>query len=743
MSPKSSQKSGSIRKDRGLQGLIRLADFTAEDNRPEMALYVLARNRKLIHTAPVDEENRFEIPDEVLKNAHMIALGPETENFATLKEENLMLYRADQFQAMLSDFPELIIAKPNWQIWWYVTRCVTGSVTHCHPYPWLVAELVQQAVAVELPKVQQATLKSRAFAAAQKTFAAAQKTLTARQQTQISDLILAKPIQAIFPFYHCDPVCDGVVEVYRRVCCCKPWVLADPRLPRLIDLLEDIVLEYPPFPWPPIPGPDPAPFRTLPFFKDGALDEMAFNAKKDLAALRTLSEPQALEYIQARPYLFCWWSCGDPVKVADGPLLPNGKFNICWKDPLWFLFPNCHFEYAYVVKQNLNGEIVTIYDGVTAHKWFHQGDEPNLVSYHPRAIHCGQDPFPDEDGAFALLQDIGLAHSYRLKTPDATGWDRVAAPGYNDGLADPAANALAALGQYKDRNWGGTLYLRYHFSEDMRTLGAKYYRISVSAADSNGNPTGSRTPLSDALSWNKYVGYDIQPEVLGPFTAGGENNLFTIPYQYDADWHSGQYHGYLDTTAFADGRHLLTLEVFDAAGNRLRPTGTPGPGTDTAFTFRRWFQAVGPTANVPFAALTHMFWWDNRKAKAYIDDLRLNGSPSAEECQFLEGDANATFSVGYRAYHPEPMFLLNHSLWWRRGLGGPTGYLVNASPFNVGPAMGVSPTETFSNMLDLANHINKCSFSLNLYVNVKTFNGIGTLNTDDAWDYAAFALEIV
>ncbi|GAB4581381.1 MAG: hypothetical protein Fur0022_41280 [Anaerolineales bacterium] len=735
MPTKSSQKSGNIRKDRGLQGVIRLADITAEDNRPEMALYILDRSRNLIHTADVDEENRFEIPEDVLKRAHLIALGPEVEKFDELKEENLMMYRADQFQAMLADFPELIIAKPNWQLWWYITRCVTGSVTHCHPYPWLISELVQQAVAVELPKIQQVSrLQARATVSL--------KTLTTRQQAQLSDLILAKPFPAIFPFYHCDPVCDGVVEVYRRVCCCKPWILADPRLPKLIDLLEDLVLEYPPFPWPPIPGPDPAPFRTLPFFKGGALDEMTFNAKKDLAALRLLPEAQAIEYIQARPYLSCWWNCGDPVKVAEGPILPNGKFNICWKDPFWFLFGNCHFEYAYVVKQNINGEIVTIYDGVSAHQWYHAGDDPNLVSYHPKAIHCGQDPFPDEEGAFALLQDIGLTPSHRLKTPDATGWDRVAAPGYNDGLADPVANPLDAIGQYKNRNWGGTLYLRYHFSEDMKAIGAKYYRISVCEADNNGNPTGPRTYLSDGLSWNKYVGYNIQTQVLGPFSVGGENNLFTIPYQADEDWHSGQYHGYLNTTEFANGRHLLTLEVFDAAGNRLRPTGAGGPGTDAAFTFRRWFQPVGPTANVPFAALTHMLWWDNRAAIGHIDDLRKEGVPSSEECQFLEGPGNATFSVGYRAYHPEPMFLLNHSLWWRRGLGGPTGYLVNASPYNVGPAMGVSPTETFENMLDVPNHIRKCSFSLNLYVNVKTFNGIGTLNGYDAWDYAAFALEI-
>ena len=729
MTTKSSQKSGKIDKARSLRGLIRLADFSAEDKRPEIALYILDSSHRLMYTAQVDEENQFEIPEEILAKAQFVAIGPEVEKFEELDSENLMTYKAAQFQAQLADFPELIVAKPNWYPWLYITRCVTGSVSHCYPYPWLVANLVKQAAAVQPIQYQTQPLTKSL-----KTH------FSVAQQTQLSDLLIAKPLQTLFPFYKCEPVCDGIVEVYRRFCCCKPWVLADPRLPKLVDILEDLILQYPPIKWPPKPEPDPAPFRTLPFFKEGALDELALNAKKDLAAIKSLPEAQVIEYIQARSYLFCWWDCGDPVKVAEGSILVGGKFNICWKDFLWFLFPNCHMEFAFKVKQNINGQIITIYDGVAANKWYHYNEEANLVSYHPKAIGCGQDPFP-EDGPIALLQDIGLAHSYRLKTPDATGWDRVASPGYNDGLADPVANPFDALGAYKNRNWGGTLSLRYHFGKEMKGLGAKYYRISVSAADSNGNPTGSRTYLSDGLSWNKYVGINVETEVLGPFSAGGENNLFVIPYlDGSVDWHSGQYHGYLKNTDFANGRHLVTLEVFDTAGNRLRPTGAGGAGVDTPFTFRRWFQPIGPTANVPFAALTHMFWWDNREAIAEIDDLRMNGAPSAEQCQFLEGPGGSTFSVGYRAYHPEPMFLLNHSLWWRRGLGGPTGYLVNASPFNVGPAMGVSPTETFANMLGSEA---KCSFSLNLYVNVKTFNGFGTLDGYDDWDYAAFALEIV
>lgn len=221
-------------------------------------------------------------------------------------------------------------------------------------------------------------------------------------------------------------------------------------------------------------------------------------------------------------------------------------------------------------------------------------------------------------------------------------------------------------------------------------------------------------------------------------TVGGENNLYRIPYDADRDWQDDQYHGFLDTTGLDNDRYLVMIEVFDNGGNKLRPNGSSGPGTDAAFTYRRWSQPIGPLDNVPFAALTHMFWWDNRPSVGVIEDLGVGGSTS--QCQFLVGTPASIFSAGYRAYHPNPMFIYNHSLWWRRGLGGPTGYLVNGSPDNAGqpPAPEANGTDTFGNMLGPNN---RCSFALNLNVNVKTSNGSGVLSYLNASDQAAFALE--
>ena len=366
-------------------------------------------------------------------------------------------------------------------------------------------------------------------------------------------------------------------------------------------------------------------------------------------------------------------------------------------------------------------------------------------------------------GAFVFLDLIGLTGAWNLKTPDATGWDRVAAPAYNDGLAFPAPTPAAAVGANLDRNWGGTLALNYMFSEDMLSVGAKYYRISVTEADAFGNPFGTPHFLSDGLSWDKAVptppfGADIVPVSLGPFTVGTENNLFLIPYDLEGDWDDGQYHAFLNTndSRWNDPtkRHLVTVEVFDAAGQRLRPNGTPPtglPGAETTapFTFRRRFQQTGPTNNVPFAALTHMFWWDNRLLQAEITHLNKDGSIFSSECLFLGGSPNSTFGIGYRAYHPNEMFQLSHSISWRRGLGnadGATGDLLASSSFNVGvpPAPpGDSPTNEFHEMLrtDLEETRMKCAFTVFLGIGSKIFDG-NSLNGQSLQRTAAFALEI-
>src|SRR2546430_11475005 len=86
-----------------------------------------------------------------------------------------------------------------------------------------------------------------------------------------------------------------------------------------------------------------------------------------------------------------------------------------------------------------------------------------------------------------------------------------------------------------------------------------------------------------------------------------------------------------------------------------------------------------------------MLWWDNRGVVADIVELRKNGVGSDAECQFLSGPAASLFSMAFRAYHPEPLFLQGYSSYWRRGLGGgsgsPGGGRANPGPPPAPPAI--------------------------------------------------------
>ncbi|HWP32367.1 MAG TPA: hypothetical protein VNL97_01335 [Solirubrobacterales bacterium] len=718
---------------RTLSARIDFVGLEKGEEAPRLEVHLLDRSGKAIDSATLDDNGNFSLPRKQIDAADRVTIAPLGKDPAELESAEALTYRARDFGAMLGEGATIDLSRRDWGRFLFVRRCVDGSVSRCYPYPWFIRNLLLDA--------------SRAKVALS---TGSGSSLEQREVARLEDALIAQP-NVRPPFFprRCEMVCDGLVEVYRRTCCCRPWIIDDPRLLELIHRLKEIVLE-PAKIWPPKPEPDP--IREIGLFKQGALDEAALRAEADIAQIRALSAQEQVDYIEARPYLrplSC--SCGDAVKVGRGWIRPDGTFDICWREPLRPLRLGCHDEYAFVVKQAANDETIVIYDGLAANRWFDEASDISLVSYSRQARGCGP-PVPAEAGAGAFLQEIGDTPSYLLKTPDADGWDSVATPVYNDGLLNPAATPAAAKGAYKNQNMGGTLKLRYYFGEEMRALGATYYRISIIEADGDGNPTGTRRELGGTLSW-RYATWTnaqlyIESEGLGPVTKNNESNLYRIPYNYDRAWLRGdEYHGYLDTREFADARHLLTLEVFDANGQRLRPSGSSGAGQEAAFEFNRWYQPTGLMAVVPFAALTHMLWWDNQQAVAHIADLRKDGVPSGAECQFLSGAGDSTFSVGYRAYHPNPMFLLDHVMWWRRGLGGPYGYLVksNENAGQFGPVAVTNPAEgnpqaTFAKMLGPSQ--TKCSFALNLHVNVKTTDGEVILDYLDGEDQAAFALEL-
>jgi hypothetical protein len=196
-------------------------------------------------------------------------------------------------------------------------------------------------------------------------------------------------------------------------------------------------------------------------------------------------------------------------------------------------------------------------------------------------------------------------------------------------------------------------------------------------------------------------------------------------------------------------RHLVTVEIFDSTGKRLRPstapaTGQPSPEAPAGFTYRRKVAATGPTLEVPFGALTHLFWWDNREVEATINQLMLGGGVFGGQCQFLTGGPSSTFGIMYQAFHPEALFHRDHAISWKRGLAGDSGVIPVGPTGNV-PVSSASGTTTFGTMLHNSSpppdDFKKCAFTVFLTVNGKTTDG-DNLGYPQDMDSAAFALEV-
>lgn len=387
-------------------GTLNLSGISPEEQYPEMAIYALDRSGTTIESMGVGIDGQFELSEEAMEKAHRIAIGPMVEILGKEEKKVMAQFRPEQVKNLIEVGEILEIPKKTWSCWYSIKLCVSGTVKYCHPKSYYPGKYT-------LAKT--AELKSLALSK--------QGALS-----YIGDIALAKPIDSILAYSWCQKICDGAVEVYRRHCCCWPWEILDPRLPDLIRELEELIpepwppIEWPPRKWPPIPGPDPGPLQKEPFMNSGALNKKAANAEKDLYAIKNLPAAEVAKYISVRSYLHC--NCSSPTKVADGFIRPDGEFHICWWERIRLMLLNCHDEYAFVIKQNIEGSTVTIYDGVASGQWYKYGDHAEIRSYHPDAVTCRENDFPG-DGAFALLQDIGYTGSWRLKTPNAKAWDRV------------------------------------------------------------------------------------------------------------------------------------------------------------------------------------------------------------------------------------------------------------------------------------------------------------------------------
>jgi hypothetical protein len=720
---------------------VKFVGAESNEQTPNVAFYQINASGQVARKLAVAREGQLEISSDTGKQkASVVALGPDVEDLSKLDPKSLVQLRvADQIAAWEKN-KEIVIPSLWWRQWLFFTVCVSGKVSKCRPWFFDVGAIRAEA-------------------------------LVSRSKIHFPEI--------------CSPICNAVVEVWEDTCCCWPIAIID--IPGIIAKLQHL-LEEEPIQFPPIPNPpDPGPLgrmalnnvqRALAQGKTARQFAPNTDLARHLQNLQSMASEEAVRYIEINPSIWRFWCTCNSSLVGETAVNPDGTFNFCWEQ-FPFLLINCRRSYFYKVKQWNGTGWVYIYDGAAAYQYFNADQFASLETV--LGLSCGQAP-PPPGTDFAMLQQIGGTSSYLLHSNwnGANSLDVDLTQTSEFGLSTPpSSGGLVDFGGYTDAPWAQTLSFLLYFHPGLEALGAFYYRLSIVAADSTGNPQGGATPspIMNSVSWSEWVldshgNWVTQAQGLGPVSKGAQNGLFQIPYADDALWLGDQFHQYLDTTAYANGRYLLVLELFDKTGSRLIPAGAPADAGDkpTNLTFLRWLAAsgTGSTSTIPYAALTHLLWFDNRPVYGAIEDLDVNGRASSSECQFLSGPGGSHFRVGFRAFHtvmgdasPNPIppatFMQDYSITWSEGLGGPTGTLCSVPPspppctagdvnqpatMLTGSNVKTLPV-TFASLLGPPPAPQACAFTVNLDVYCKHTNGSSHIYAYDSYHEASFAIAIV
>lgn len=590
----------------------------------------------------------------------------------------------------------------------------------------------------------------------------------------------------------CEPVCDGRVSVYVRTCCC-PWFDPGDILVNICEIIDcnRVHIKWPieidkgdPPPIGPRPGPGPDPidqpvlhamdvadFRPrftgpspLPTVPAHAAD-VADSLKRSIAGEPGLPGPdQLLElyrhhevlsrldpraqvaYVKANlelKYLLC--SCS-MVKVAEVPIHDDGTFDACFSRP--WAGRGCTQRVVYVVTQATTAGGNVIYDGRIGPRSFALDEEADLRASW-RARTCGRD---DTLGQGVFLNRIGGTTAANLvRTATQDGEVSFTALAATDGLLNGGANV-----------WGGTLALRYTFHPSLKALGASHYRVRAQRVNDSGDAIGSPTTHDTAVAWGLFQGSQIISTALGPVTLGAGpgavENAYKIPYYADGwDFDANSFHAFINTTGFVNnGRYLLVIDVFDAAGVRLVPnnSGPAGPGEAVKnFVYQRMVPSADPNVVnlvvVPHKALANLFKVDNTPAIAFFKGLHQSGSINADffaGCQFLTGPPGDGIQLYYQAHHGTG-WLSSVGITVTEGIGGPTTALLTSvstpsttTDTGAPPAMVLTPVKTIGQLLGTDP---KCALAATMLVTTRHTNGSSGLSNLWASAVAAFALEQV
>jgi hypothetical protein len=196
------------------------AGLENENDAPKAALYLLGSDGAPSKKLGSIGGSALRLDAAPPKGAR-VAIGPDVKDPKTINPDTLLLYRFDD---VIDGWRErgILLPKDRWSLLLHEIVCVSGRVRKCRPWWYDIVSLPLASVAT-----------------------------TARMQSisRATDLT-----STLFPRW-CVPLCDGIVEVWERKCCCHhPWIDVGSLLDRLRDLLERVPVEID---WPRPPEPEP------------------------------------------------------------------------------------------------------------------------------------------------------------------------------------------------------------------------------------------------------------------------------------------------------------------------------------------------------------------------------------------------------------------------------------------------------------------------------------------------------
>ena len=659
---------------------------------------------------PFDKDGNFALDASVVgKRAVLEIAGPDGSEPRRL--------HFDEIAGLIDAQGRYVIPKSVWDRWRLRFGAVSGSVESCRPL--FLFDSIQRA---DLTQLSLAGL------------GAARDLGTALQH----------PSQFL---RFCRPVCDGTVDVYVQTCCCPvfdPGQIIDD-ICKVIDCahLGEVGPVNPPVPDP--IGPVAHVASVIDSIRRAIAGDPAVPGPDQIVelfahheALVNLDRTAQVAYIEAHPalrFLHCHCTL---VKVASVAIHEDGTFDATFVRP--FAAAGCTQRLVYVVRQATPSGERVIYDGRTGPVSFGFGEEADLkVSWLART--CSRDDLGTDVGVY--LNRIGATSADHLvRSVDQDGELSFAPLAAGDGLVNGGANV-----------WGGTLALRYSFHQNLKGLGAVYYRVRIQQVDDLGDPVGAPVDHSTPVAWGLKQGTQIVQTALGPKPAVATvNNLYTIPFYADGwDFDANSFHALIDTTALVDnGRYLFGVDIFDQNGARLVPadSGATGAGEAAkAFVYQRMNPSADPAVvnltGVAQKALANLFRVDNTAAVAAFSGLQQIRAGSVVNdvltgCQYLAGLPTDELRIRYRAHH-DAGWLDAVSINVTEGIGGPTTPILSDSvDTGAAPATALTPSTTLAALLGTDV---KCSFASTMLVTTRHTNGSGGLSNLWASATGAFALE--